>query len=196
MQKPPHDSILPRGAQARGQILGDRAASCPPKGHDATNFLAKLAARRDPSPNGVFINDLHEPSARVLEGPIQTHPDAKPVLGGSDPNASRRSGALTPVPTSPADVAVLALDQTDWRAPLLAYLLKEVLLPERTEARWIARCTKTFATLGDELYKQSLSGVLMKCIPTNQGKQLLLEVHAGICGHHAAPRSLVKKAFR
>ena len=36
----------------------------------------------------------------------------------------------------------------------------------------------------------------MKCIPTNQGKQLLLEVHAGICGHHAALRSLVENAFR
>ena len=35
----------------------------------------------------------------------------------------------------------------------------------------------------------------MKCIPTNQGRQLLLEVHAEICGHHVAPRSLVRKAF-
>ena len=49
--------------------------------------------------------------------------------------------------------------------------------------------------LGDELYKWSPSGVLMKCIPTNQGKELLLEVHAGIYGHHTAPRSLVGKAF-
>ena len=96
---------------------------------------------------------------------------------------------------SPTDVVVLALDQTDWRAPLLAYLLEEVLSPERTEARWIARRAKTFVVLGDELYKRSPSGLLMKCIPTNQGKQLLLEVHAGICGHHATPRLLVKKAF-
>ena len=72
--------------------------------------------------------------------------------------------------TSPADIAVLALDQTDWRAPLLAYLLEEVLLPKRTEAQWIARCAKTFIVLGDELYKRSPLGVLMKCIPTNQGK--------------------------
>ena len=36
----------------------------------------------------------------------------------------------------------------------------------------------------------------MKCVPTDQGKQLLLEVHAKIYGHHVAPRSLVKKAFR
>jgi hypothetical protein len=37
--------------------------------------------------------------------------------------------------------------------------------------------------------------VLMKCILTHQGKELLLQIHAGICGHHAAPRSLVSKAF-
>ena len=35
----------------------------------------------------------------------------------------------------------------------------------------------------------------MKCIPTDQGKQLLLKVHARIYGHHVAPRSLVEKAF-
>ena len=94
------------------------------------------------------------------------------------------------------NVVVLVLDQADWRAPLLAYLLEEVLPPERTKAYWIAQRAKTFVVLGDELYKWSPSGVLMKCIPTNQGKQLLLEVHAGICRHHMVVRSLVRKAFR
>ena len=120
--------------------------------------------------------------------PGGSDPDAKPVLEGSDPSTSMR--------TSPADVTVLALDQTDWRVPLLACLINKVLLPERTKARWIARRAKTFVVLGDELYKRSPSGVLMKCIPTNQGRQLLLEVHARICGHHVAPWSLVRKAFR
>ena len=78
----------------------------------------------------------------------------------------------------------------------LTYLLEEVLSPERIEARWIAQRTKTFVALGDELYKRSPSGVLMKCIPTNQGKQLLLKVLAMIYRHHVAPRSLVRKAFR
>jgi len=86
----------------------------------------KLAARRFPSLDGVFINNLHEPSACVLERLIQTHPDANLALGGSNLGAS--------VTTSPADVAVVALDQADWRASLLAYLLEEVLPPERTEA--------------------------------------------------------------
>jgi transposase InsO family protein len=37
--------------------------------------------------------------------------------------------------------------------------------------------------------------MLMKCILTQQGKDLLLEIHAGICGHHEARRSLIGKAF-
>ena len=95
----------------------------------------------------------------------------------------------------PASVAVLAPGQTDWRVSLLTYILEEVLPPKRTEARRIARRTKTFVALGDELYKQNPSGVLMKCILPSQGKDLLLKVHVGICGHHVAPRSLIGKAF-
>ena len=71
--------------------------------------------------------------------------------------------------TSPANVTILALDQTDWRAPLLAYLLEEVLSPERTEAQQITRRAKTFVVLDDELYKWSPSEVLMKCIPPTKG---------------------------
>ena len=37
----------------------------PQKDNDAPDFLAKLSARWVPSPDGVFINDLHESSARV-----------------------------------------------------------------------------------------------------------------------------------
>ena len=77
-------------------------------------------------------------------------PNTKPALGGSDPSTS--------MTTSPANVAALALDQTNWRAPLLAYLFEDVLLSKRTEARWIARRAKTFVALGDELYKWSPLG--------------------------------------
>ena len=94
------------------------------------------------SPNGVFINDLHEPSAHVLEDPIQTHsntnlacggsdlstcPDPDQVLGGSDLGAS--------MTMSPTDVAMVALDQADGRETLLAYLLEEVLPLGRTKAQ-------------------------------------------------------------
>ena len=77
----------------------------PRKDNDAANFLTKLAARRVPSPDGVFINDHHEPSAHVLEGPIQTCSDTNPTPGGFDSDASTT--------TSPADVAMVVLEQTN-----------------------------------------------------------------------------------
>ena len=50
------------------KFQGIKLHHVPRKDNDAANFLAKLAARRDPSLSGVFINDVHEPSARILEG--------------------------------------------------------------------------------------------------------------------------------
>ena len=54
-------------------------------------------------------------------------PDPDQVLGGSDSGAS--------IATSPANIAIMVLDSVDWRAPLLTYLLEEVLPPKRTEAQ-------------------------------------------------------------
>jgi hypothetical protein len=36
----------------------------------------------------------------------------------------------------------------------------------------------------------------MKCIPRQEGKDILEEIHKGICGNHASSRTLVSKAFR
>ena len=36
----------------------------------------------------------------------------------------------------------------------------------------------------------------MRCIPRQEGIKLLRDIHSGACGHHAAPRTLIGKAFR
>jgi hypothetical protein len=46
------------------------------------------------------------------------------------------------------------------------------------------------------MYRRGAIGVLMKCIHSAIGKQLLEEIHAGQCGVHAASRTLVGKVFR
>ena len=46
------------------------------------------------------------------------------------------------------------------------------------------------------LYKRGTQGVLMRCIPQNEGLKLLHDIHWGICGTHASYRTLVGKAFR
>jgi predicted choloylglycine hydrolase len=55
---------------------------------------------------------------------------------------------------------------------------------------------KSFALVDGELYKRAASSVLQRCVPIPQGRELLWDIHAGVCGHHAAPRTLVGNAFR
>jgi hypothetical protein len=66
---------------------------------------------------------------------------------------------------------------------------------DRFEARRIARMAKSFTLVDGELYKHAASGILQRCIPIPEGCELLRDIHAGICGHHAAPRSLIGNAF-
>jgi hypothetical protein len=53
-----------------------------------------------------------------------------------------------------------------------------------------------YTIIDGQLYKRSTSGVFMKCISQVGGIKILREIHEGECGHHAAARSLVAKAFR
>jgi hypothetical protein len=53
-----------------------------------------------------------------------------------------------------------------------------------------------YTLIGDTVYRRGETGILMKCIPSVTGKQLLDEIHAGQCGIHAASRTLVGKVFR
>jgi hypothetical protein len=36
----------------------------------------------------------------------------------------------------------------------------------------------------------------MKCVPIQEGKDILEEIHKGVCGNHASSRTLISKAFR
>ena len=65
----------------------------------------------------------------------------------------------------------------------------------KTEARWLTRRAKSFVVIEGELYRRSLTRILQRCIPTEQGKDLLEYIHGGVCGHHAAPRTLVENTF-
>ena len=84
----------------------------------------------------------------------------------------------------------------DWRTLYLDYLLRDTLPMDKTEARWLAHRAKSFVLVESELYKRSHTGILQLCIPSEQGKLLLNDIHGGFCGHHAVLRTLVGNAFR
>jgi hypothetical protein len=88
------------------------------------------------------------------------------------------------------------LEDPYWRFPILEWLVNGKLPSDQTEARCIAHRAKAFVLIDGELYKCRPTGILMRCILRDQGRELLQEIHAGTCGHHAGPRTLVGKAFR
>jgi hypothetical protein len=89
-----------------------------------------------------------------------------------------------------------APSEVDWRDKYIAWMDRRELPSDRSEARRIASMAKSFALIDDELYKRAASGILQRCVPIPQGRELLRDIHAGVCGHHAAPRTLVGNAFR
>ena len=75
-------------------------------------------------------------------------------------------------------------------------MIRGVLPSNRAQARCLTRRAKSFVLIDNKLYKRSPSGIMQRCIPIPEGKELIRDVHASICGHHAAPRTLVGNAFR
>jgi hypothetical protein len=91
--------------------------------------------------------------------------------------------------------------EVDWRVTFINYIqehkLPPSLDPKSAEATCILRHSKGYVLVGDNLYKRgSASGILMKCVCTEEGREILYEIHEGMCGNHAASRTLVGKAFR
>ena len=69
------------------------------------------------------------------------HSNTNLALGGSNPptcpdpdRALRGSDLGASMEMLPYDITMMALNPVDWRAPLLSYLLEEVLPLERTKA--------------------------------------------------------------
>jgi hypothetical protein len=141
----------------------------------AADVLAKAASSRILVPHGVLVSDQHQPSVRA-EGerpPEESEPEVMMIDQQPEVN----------------------LEDPDWQLPILEWLVEGKLPSDQTEARRITRRAKAFVLIDGKLYKRGAAGILMRCILGDQGRELLQEIHAGTCGHHAGLRTLVGKAF-
>ena len=98
--------------------------------------------------------------------------------------------------TAKAFKSVLVTEFEDWRQLIIDCLNnihhKE---DEANTARMIARA-RSYALINGTLYKKGVVQPLLKCIPQSEGKNLLQEIHSGICGSHIGLRTLSAKAIR
>jgi hypothetical protein len=68
---------------------------------------------------------------------------------------------------------------------------------DKNLAEQLIRRAKSYVLVGDKLYRRGASsGVLMKCVPREEGKGILEEIRKGVCGNHTYSHTLVCKAFR
>jgi hypothetical protein len=80
--------------------------------------------------------------------------------------------------------------------PYLAYMINKSLPKDTVEARRIIRWSKAFVVLQGKLYKKSITSALQRCVTPQEGQEILKDIHAGACGHHASSRAIAVKAFR
>nr|ABF96496.1 retrotransposon protein, putative, unclassified [Oryza sativa Japonica Group] len=141
--------------------------------------LAWRASKREPLEPGTFLDILTKPSVR--EANNEDSPVAPDISSGA----------------TEAECAVADIETTDdWRTPLIKFISSDELPEDDAEAEKITRQAKNYCMIGDDLYKKAPNGVLLKCVSSDDGKHLLLDIHERICGSHAAGRTLVGKAFR
>jgi hypothetical protein len=140
------------------------------------DILSKLGSTRAQVLAGVFVQELKQPSIK------------------SSPQVTTDNGLHQP------DREVMLLAE-DWREAYIDFI-QDQKLPAGVDARsaeaaCVMRRSKGFIQVDSKLYQRGArSGVLMKCVTKEDGCDILREIHEGICGNHAASRTLVGKAYR
>jgi hypothetical protein len=64
-----------------------------------------------------------------------------------------------------------------WAEPYLEYLMNKKLPKDEVQKRQIKHRAKAYTIIDGQLYKQSTSGVFMKCISQVDGIEILREIH-------------------
>jgi transposase InsO family protein len=177
----------------------------PRRYNEEADELVKIASGRITVPSNVFARDIAQPSVTLEPHPSNhTEPSGAPSSpAGAEPmdedpsNEAYVLSLLEGYGASEAEVMDIepAPSRADWRDKYITWMDRGELPSDRSEARCIARMAKTFALVDGDLYKRAASGILQRCVPILEGRELLRDIHAGICGHHAAPRTLVGNAF-
>jgi ribonuclease HI len=137
----------------------------------AADVLSKLGSTHAQVPIGVFVHELHAPSI----------PESAPMT-------------TDPAPSQPGQ-EVMMID-VDWQQPFIDYIREQKFPSNKNVAEQLIRRAKAYVLVGDKLYGWgATSRVLMKCVPREEGKDILEEIHKGVYGNHASSRTLVSKAF-
>jgi ribonuclease HI len=165
--------------------------------NSAADDLSQRASTRAPVPEGAFERRLLRPTAQPTRldegGETGTSKPAAPVVSQDPPKAVCALGdSADPLAPQPATQS----GPDAWIFKMRDYLKENILPEDHVSAERIVRLAKRYTMVEGGLYRRGASGILMRCITQEEGRELLTKIHGGECGSHSSSRTLVGKAFR
>jgi ribonuclease HI len=172
------------------KFYGTELNHVPRRYNEEADELAKIVSERITVPLNVFAWDVARMSVNLEPAPSsQEEPSGAPSdPTGAEPmdeDLSNEAFVLSLLEGYGADEAD-AMDTEpvpcaeDWRDKYIAWMDRGELPPDQSEAKRITRMAKSFTLIDGELYKRAASGVLQRCVPIPQGRELLRDIHAGV----------------
>ena len=119
-------------------------------------------------------------------------------MGQQTPARHQALAVETAAPMAEEMPSVLAVEPQapPWVQHIVRFLQTGDLPEEQEEVEKVARRSALYQFVDDVMYRRRPNGVKLKCIPWEEGLELLAEIHGGICGSHIGSRALVGKVFR
>ena len=90
------------------------------------------------------------------------------------------------------------IDDHPWYFDIWNYL-RDGYIPEyatKSDKRALKEMVQRYVVVGGLLYRRSFSGILLRCVTVEEGREIIEEAHSGICGGHVNGLMLSKKIIR
>ncbi|XP_015693569.1 uncharacterized protein LOC107304345 [Oryza brachyantha] len=124
----------------------------------AADELANLGSKRMQVPTDIFVEHLTKPTVEKK---------AKPKPAPSEATDEGNNG-------EPSDYdCTVAVINDDWRTPIIKFLTEEVLPTDKAEAERVSPRSYCYFVSDEELLRQSVSGILMRCVLPDEGNKSL-----------------------
>ncbi|XP_025660937.1 uncharacterized protein [Arachis hypogaea] len=81
----------------------------------------------------------------------------------------------------------------DWRTPFLEYINAGIIPRDEPNPQHFRRKASLYTNIGGKLYKRGFSQPLLKCLNKDEAKEVMDEIHEGICENHIGGQALAAK---
>ncbi|XP_006605138.1 uncharacterized protein [Glycine max] len=127
----------------------------------------------------------------VLPEPLSTKLPMPKLVGASTPQNNENKS----MDDLQEKIQILAIDNmldNDWRKSIIEYLEN----PIGNVARKVKYRALNYVIVGNDLFKKTAEGVLLKCLSESEAYLAVSHVHSGACGSHQAGHKMKWLLFR